>query len=71
MAGLFEPLMLLDDFNRVGLGIEVDVSLLSERVTCVLNRIIEWRGKPGKIRCDNGSAARSKLNRETRETLIN
>ncbi|SNX58567.1 Integrase core domain-containing protein [Nitrosomonas ureae] len=50
----FRTFNVLDDFNREGLGIEVDVSLPSERVTRALDRIIEWRGKPRKIRCDNG-----------------
>ena len=40
----------LDDVNREGLGIEVDFSLPAERVI----RIIEWRGKPQTLRCDNG-----------------
>ena len=44
----------LDDFNREGLGIEVDFSLPAERVIRSLDRIIEWRGKPGTIRVDNG-----------------
>ena len=44
----------IDDFNREGLGIEVDFSLPSERVIRALDRIIEWRGKPQVIRCDNG-----------------
>ena len=44
----------IDDFNREGLGIEVDFSLPSERVIRSLERIIEWRGKPTRIRCDNG-----------------
>lgn len=44
----------IDDFNREGLGIEVDFSLPSERVIRSLNQIIEWRGKPDVIRCDNG-----------------
>jgi putative transposase len=44
----------IDDFNREGLGIEVDISLPSERVIRALDRIIEWRGKPKTIRCDNG-----------------
>lgn len=43
---------MLDDFSREGLGIEVDVSLPSGRVTRALDRIIEWRGKPKAIRCD-------------------
>ena len=44
----------IDDYNREGLGIEVDFSLPSERVIRSLDRIIEWRGKPQAIRCDNG-----------------
>ena len=44
----------LDDFNREGLGIEVDLSLPAPRVIRVLDQIIEWRGRPNAIRCDNG-----------------
>ena len=44
----------LDDYNREGLGIDVDLSLPSARVIRSLERIIEWRGKPAAIRCDNG-----------------
>ena len=44
----------IDDYNGEGLGIEVDFSLPSERVIRSLDRIIEWRGKPDAIRCDNG-----------------
>ena len=44
----------VDDFNREGLGIEVDFSLPAERVIRALDQIIEWRGKPGNLRCDNG-----------------
>ncbi len=44
----------LDDYNREGLGIEVDVSLPSARVIRALEQIIEWRGKPKVIRSDNG-----------------
>ena len=44
----------IDDFNREGLDIEVDFSLPSERVIRSLEQIIEWRGKPDAIRCDNG-----------------
>jgi putative transposase len=50
----FRLLNVLDDFNREGLGIEVDFSLPAERVIRSLERIIEWRGKPGTIRVDNG-----------------
>jgi len=44
----------IDDFNREGLEIEVDFSLPSSRVIRSLERIIEQRGKPKTIRCDNG-----------------
>jgi putative transposase len=44
----------IDDFNREGLGIDVDFSLPSERVIRSLDQIIEWRGQPLMIRCDNG-----------------
>jgi len=45
--GTFRLLNVLDDFNREGLGIEIDFSLLAERVIRSFDRIIEWRGKPG------------------------
>ncbi len=47
-------LNVLDDFNREGLGIEVDFSLPADRVVRSLDHIIEWRGKPKIIRVDNG-----------------
>ena len=50
----YRLLNVIDDFNREGLGMEVDLSLPSERVIRTLERIIEWRGKPKNIRCDNG-----------------
>lgn len=50
----FRLLNVLDDFNREGLGIEVDLSLPAARVIRTLERIIAWRGKPARIRCDNG-----------------
>ncbi len=50
----FRTFNVLDDFNREGLGIEVDISLPAGRVTRSLDQIIEWRGKPKAIRCDNG-----------------
>ncbi len=45
---------MVDDYNREGLGIEVDFSLPAERVIRALDQIIEWRGAPKNIRCDNG-----------------
>ncbi len=50
----FRLFNVIDDYNREALGIEVDFSLPSERVIRALNQIIEWRGKPRAIRCDNG-----------------
>ena len=50
----FRLLHVLDDFNREGLGIEVDFSLPAERVVRALNQIIEWRGAPRTIRVDKG-----------------
>ena len=44
----------IDDFNREGLCIDVDFSLPSERVIRSLDQVIEWRGVPTAIRCDNG-----------------
>ena len=42
----FRLLNVLDDFNRQGLGIEVDFSLPAARVIRSLDRIIEWRASP-------------------------
>lgn len=50
----FRCLNVIDDFNREGLCIEVDFSLPSERVIRALEQVMEWRGKPRAIRCDNG-----------------
>ena len=44
----------LDAFTRECLELEVDSSLSSRRVTRTLDRIIEQRGTPEVIRCDNG-----------------
>jgi len=50
----FRTFNVIDDYNREGLGIEVDLSLPAARVIRALDRIMEWRGKPSAIRCDNG-----------------
>ena len=50
----FRLFNVLDDFNREGLAIEADFSLPSARVIRVLDQLIEWRGAPKVIRCDNG-----------------
>ena len=50
----FRLLNVIDDFNREALGIEVDFSLPSERVIRSLEQIMQWRGTPKVLRCDNG-----------------
>ena len=50
----YRPLNVIEDFKREGLAIEVDFSLPAERVIRTLDQLIEWRGKPEVIRCDNG-----------------
>ncbi len=53
-ASMMKRMKELDDFNREGLGIEADFSLPAVRVIRALDQIIEWRGKPRRLRCDNG-----------------
>jgi len=43
----------IDDFNREGLGVDVDLSLPSARVIRSLEQIIEWRGKPLALSCES------------------
>jgi putative transposase len=50
----FRVFNLLDDFNREALAIEVDTSLRAERIIRVLEQTVRWRGKPQRIRVDNG-----------------
>ena len=47
-------LNIIDDFNREILQVSIDTSLPSARVISKLEELIEWRGKPEKIRVDNG-----------------
>lgn len=50
----FRLFNVIDDFNREALGMEIDFSLPSARIIRALDQIIEWRGRPTVIRCDNG-----------------
>lgn len=45
---------MLDPYTRECLALEVDSSLGSRRVTRVLDHLVEERGKPTALRCDNG-----------------
>lgn len=47
-------LAVVDAFTRECLSLEVDTSLSSRRVTRSLEAIVERRGLPEAIRCDNG-----------------
>jgi putative transposase len=47
-------LAIVDAFTRENLSLETDTSLSSRRVTRYLEAVVERRGKPEAIRCDNG-----------------
>lgn len=57
-------LNVIDDFNREALSITVDTSLPAHRVIRELEKLVEWRGKPEKIRSDNGPEFISEKMRE-------
>ena len=50
----FRLFNVIDDYNREALTVEIDFSLPAQRVIRSLNQLIEYRGKPMQIRCDNG-----------------
>jgi putative transposase len=50
----FRSFNVIDDFNREALTISIDTSLTSQRVVRELEKLREWRGKPKKLRVDNG-----------------
>ncbi|HID01399.1 MAG TPA: IS3 family transposase [Piscirickettsiaceae bacterium] len=50
----FRVFNVVDDYNREGLDIEIDLSLPAQRVVRVLERISERRGYRQQIRLDNG-----------------
>lgn len=50
----FRTFNVIDDFNREVLAIEIDTSLPAKRIIRILQQIIEMRGKPQRIRMDNG-----------------
>lgn len=50
----FRTFNVIDDYSREALCIDVDLSLPSARVIRSLENVIEWRGTPSAIRCDNG-----------------
>lgn len=50
----FRSFNIIDDYNREALNITLDTSLTSKRVIRQLEQVIAWRGKPERIRVDNG-----------------
>lgn len=50
----FRTLNVVDDYNREALGVEIDYSLSAQRVTRLLDRLVEQYGKPERLRTDNG-----------------
>lgn len=51
---------IVDTFTRGCLALEVDTSFASQRVTRVLDTIIAERGRPQRLRMDNGSELTSR-----------
>lgn len=50
----FRSLNVLDDYNRELLCTEIDLSLPTQRVIRALEQVMEYKGVPCAIRCDNG-----------------
>lgn len=50
----FRLFNVIDDSNRDALNIDVDFSLTSNPIVCVLNHLMNKKGKLKKIRMDNG-----------------
>ena len=50
----FRSFNVIDEFNRESLNITLDTSLPGPRIIRELDKLIEWRGKPKWLRCDNG-----------------
>jgi len=58
-GGKVRVLNVLEDYNRENLGYDVARSLPAERVTRTLDDLIDFYGKPRRIRIDNGPEYRS------------
>lgn len=51
----FRVLNVIDDYNREALAVESEHSFPAIKVIDVMERLIEFKGKPDNIRVDNGS----------------
>ena len=49
----FRTFNVIDDYSREILAIEIDLSLPAQRIIRVLDRLVEYRGRPQRIRMDN------------------
>ena len=47
-------LNVIDDYNREAICIEAASSMPSQRVTRILDELVNWKGTPTQIRVDNG-----------------
>jgi putative transposase len=45
---------IIDECSRKALWTEAHRSISAKKLTKILDQVIEWRGKPAYIRCDNG-----------------
>lgn len=50
----FRSFNVIDDYNREGLHVTLDTSINRKRVIRELGKLMAWRGKPEKLRVDNG-----------------
>ena len=50
----FRLFNVIDNYNREPLTVETNFSLPAQKVIRSLNQLIEYRGKPVQLRCDNG-----------------
>lgn len=54
MGRPFRAFNVIDDYNREALNITLAKSITSKKVIEELEKLIQWRGKPERIRVDNG-----------------
>ena len=50
----FRVLNILDDFDRSAIAQEISISMPTQRVIRILEKVIWLKGKPESIRCNNG-----------------
>ena len=53
--------MIVDDYSRECLGIEVDTSITGTRVVSVLNRLADYRGLSSSITVDHGPEFKGRM----------